>query len=114
MSMLPSEPGSGRLVRALQSDRSVVTYRAFVGVMATVIATLLAVIGADLRNGQAELQKSMAKMSVLLARNSTRLDDQEARLNRVDGGLAGLNSAEGALDRRVTFLEARQAAKAPN
>ena len=114
MSFSHPELGPGRLVRVLQSDRSVVTYRAFVGVMATVIATLLAVIGGDLRDGQAELQKSMARMSVLLARNSARLDDQEARLNRIDSSVAGLGGAQGALDRRVTFLEARQTGKAPN
>lgn len=101
----------GRIVRTFQSPGAVVTYRAFVGVMATLIVTLLAVIGNNLQDGVADLQRSMTRVTVAVARDASRLDDQKDRLGRMEGSLNGLEQQQTALDHRVTVLEAHQAAK---
>jgi hypothetical protein len=101
----------GRIVRTFQSPGAVVTYRAFVGFMATLIVTLLAVIGNNLQDGVADLQRTMARVTAAVARDGGRLDDQNARLERMDGSLNGLAQQQTALDHRVTVLEARQGAK---
>ena len=98
-----------RLVRSFQSPGAVVTYRAFVGIMAMVIVTLLSVIGANLQAGVAELQRSMTRVTVAVARNSGRLDDSTARLERVESDVGSLAQTQGTLDHRVTVLEARAA-----
>lgn len=110
---MAEEEGQGeegwRIVRSFQSPGAVVTYRAFVGLMAMVIVTLLSVIGANLQAGVAELQRSMTRVTVAVARNSGRLDDTNARLERAESDVGGLAQGQGALDHRVTVLEARQA-----
>ena len=105
--MREHEERGGRIVRTFQSPGAVVTYRAFVGIMAMVIVTLLSVIGANLQAGVAELQRSMTRVTAAVARDGGRLDDANARIERMEGAVTGLAQGQGALDHRVTVLEAR-------
>ena len=105
------EDRPGRIMRSFQSPGAVVTYRAFVGIMATVIVTLLMVIGNNLQAGVSELQRSMTRVTAAVARNSGRLDDQNDRLGRMEGSVDGLAQQQTVLDRRVTVLEARESGR---
>ena len=111
MSLSQNGEGQGRIVRTFQSPGAVVTYRAFVGFMATLIVTLLAVIGNNLQDGVADLQRTMTRVTAAVARDNGRLDDQNERLGRMEGSLNGLAQQQTSLDHRVTFLEARQGGK---
>jgi len=102
------EDRQGRIVRTFQSPAAVVTYRAFVGIMAMAIVTLLSVIGGNLLAGVAELQHGMTRITATVARDSGRLDDQADRLGRMEGSLSGVAQQQNVLDRRVTVLEARE------
>lgn len=111
MNFIQNGEPQGCLIRTFHSPGAVVTYRAFVGIMATLIVTLLAVIGNNLQDGVAELQRTMTRVTAAVARDSCRLDDQNERLGRMEGSLNGLAQQQTSLDHRVTFLEARQGGK---
>jgi hypothetical protein len=96
------------LVTTLQTPGAVVTYRAFVGIMASVIVALLAIIGNNLMDGQRTLAASMTRVQLSVARNSGRIDDQGERLSRMEQSNQAMGEKFGDLDHRVTVMEARQ------
>lgn len=99
------------VVQALQTPGAVVTYRAFVGLMATVIVALLGIIGSNLQEGQRTLAASMTRVQLSVARNTGRIDDQGDRLSRAEANSQTIVNKLGDLDHRMTFIEAREGAR---
>lgn len=97
----------GKLVQTLQTPTAVVTYRAIVGLFATVTVGLVAMFGNSIMEGIRDLQDTMVQVRLSVERASGRIDSQESRIGRVESAVDSLAKEQGSLDRRVTVIEAQ-------
>jgi hypothetical protein len=103
-----TEGPESKLIAALQTPAAVVTYRAVVGLLATITITLIAFIGGHITAGIDELKLSMVAVQVAVARNTGRIDSQDNRIVRIEASLDGLAKDQGAIDHRITVIESRR------
>ena len=103
-----TEGEESKVVSALSTPVSVVTYRAVVGALALGTISLVAWIGHDIEAGVQQLNASMALVQVSVARNTGRIDSQDSRLGRVELSIDELAKENGALDHRVTVIESHR------
>ena len=103
-----TEGEESKVVSALSTPASVVTYRAVVGLLAMGTISLVAWIGRDIESGIQQLNVSMALVQVSVARNTGRIDGAESRLGRVELSIDELAKENGALDHRVTIIESHR------
>lgn len=98
----------GRIVQALNSDKSVVSYRAVVGAMMLIITGLVGFYGNRLMDGQDNMQRMLGRVQVNLATNTGKIADQDARLGRVETSVQNLYANQNEITQRVTIIETRQ------
>src|SRR5690242_20526114 len=88
-----------------KTGAGLVTYRALVGVMLTIILALVATMGNDIRDTLRETTKTLGAVQTSVAVLSGRVDEQGLRVGHNEQSIQTLSEKTGVLDSRVTVLE---------
>lgn len=94
-------------VTANKTGAGLVTYRALVGAMLTIILALVATMGGDIRDTLRETTKTLGAVQTSVATLSSRVDEQGLRVSHNEQSIQSLSEKTGGLDNRVTVLEHR-------
>jgi hypothetical protein len=94
-------------VAATKAGPGLVTYRALVGAMLTIILALVATMGSDIRDTLRETTKTLGAVQTNVAVLSGRVDEQGSRVIHNEQSIQSLSEKTGVLDNRVTVLERR-------